>query len=154
MAPERVRKIVGISPVPAAGVPFDDAAEKLFRGAVSTPSARRAIVDMGTGHRYHAVWLDSMVSHSVASSTSTAFAGYLASWSGTDFHRDIMGMTVPMKVVIGAHDPDLDADTMRATFLQWYPRCDLEIIASAGHYAIDETPIALAAIVHEFICPR
>jgi pimeloyl-ACP methyl ester carboxylesterase len=154
MAPGRVRKIVGISPVPATGVPFDDPAEKLFHSAVSTPSARREIIDMGTGHRYHPVWLDRMADHSVASSTTAACAGYLASWSGTDFHRDIVGMPVPMKVVVGAHDPDLDAETMRATFLRWYPHCDLEVIESAGHYAIDETPVALAAIVHEFIRPR
>ena len=62
-----------------------------------------------------------------------------------------MGIATPMKVIIGAHDPDLNADAMRATFLTWYPNCELTTIADAGHYAVDETPILLAALLHAFL---
>lgn len=150
-APQRIRKLVGISPVPASGVPFDEAAAELFHSAVSTPESRRRIIDAGTGRRYHDVWLNKMVSHSMLRSTPAAFASYLASWSGTDFHQEIVGLTLPMKVIVGAHDPDLDGDAMRATFLQWYPQCELETIHDAGHYAVDETPIALSASLHAFL---
>jgi pimeloyl-ACP methyl ester carboxylesterase len=60
---------------------------------------------------------------------------------------------VPVKVVIGAHDPDLTAGVMRATLLQWFPLAELEVFADAGHYAIDETPIALATTVQRFLRP-
>ena len=150
-APDRVRRLVGISPVPASGVPFDAVAEDLFRSAVAEPTSRRTIIDVGTGHRYHDVWLDKMVEHSVARSTPAAFAGYLESWSGTDFHREVVGITTPVKVIVGAHDPDLNADAMRATFLAWYLNCELESIEDAGHYAVDETPVLLASLVHAFL---
>jgi pimeloyl-ACP methyl ester carboxylesterase len=152
--PERIRKVVGISPVPAAEVPFDAAGAKLFHDAVSTPANRRAIIDMGTGQRYHHVWLDKMVEHSVARSTPAAFAGYLDSWSGVDFHHEVIGLTTPVKVIIGAHDPDINGDVMRATFLEWLPNCELETIADAGHYAIDETPVLLAASLHAFLAAQ
>jgi len=151
IAPGRVRKFVGISPVPASGVPFDGPTAGLFRSAVTTAEARRRIVDAGTGSRYHRVWLDNMVDHSLAHSTPDAFAGYLRSWSGTDFHADLAGVEVPVQVIVGAHDPDLNADVMRATLLQWFPGAELEVFADAGHYAIDETPIALATAVQRFL---
>jgi len=150
-APDRVRKLVGISPVPASGVPFDEAGAALFRDAIGNPAARRTIIDVGTGGRYHNVWLDQMVGHSVRRSTAAAFAGYLDSWSGTDFHDEVVGLTTPLKTIVGAHDPDLTAGVMRATFLAWYPNCELETIADAGHYAVDETPVLLAASLDAFL---
>lgn len=148
--PHRITALAGISPVPASDVPLDPAVAELFHNAEFTPAARRAIIDMGTGHRYHDVWLDRMVRHSVATSTPEAFASYLRSWSGTDFRDEVHGLATPMSVIVGAHDPDLSAEVMRATFLKWYRNCALEIIQDAGHYAIDETPILLAALLHGF----
>jgi pimeloyl-ACP methyl ester carboxylesterase len=58
---------------------------------------------------------------------------------------------VPVKVSAGEHDPALGEDTMKATFAQWYPNCDVEVFPNAGHYAIDETPIALATTLERFL---
>ncbi|MFI9381947.1 alpha/beta fold hydrolase [Kutzneria sp. NPDC052558] len=150
-APDRVRKLVGISPVPASGVPFDEATAAFFHDAIGNPAVRRTIIDVGTGRRYHDVWLDRMVEHSVRRSTPEAFAGYLDSWSGNDFHDEIVGLTTPVKTIVGANDPDVTADFMRATFLAWYPNCELATIADAGHYAVDETPVLLAASLDAFL---
>ncbi len=50
-ADERVEAIVGISPVPASGVPFDERSRQLFEGADESPDQRRAIIDLTTGNR-------------------------------------------------------------------------------------------------------
>jgi len=151
LAPDRVSKLVGISPVPASGSRFDGPTTDLFHRAVAEAGVRRLILDAGTGSRYHDVWLDTMTAYSWTHSTPAAFAGYLASWSGGDFHAEVVGVDIPVKVIVGAHDPDLTADAMRATLLQWFPRAELEVFADAGHYAIDETPIALATAVQRFL---
>jgi pimeloyl-ACP methyl ester carboxylesterase len=39
----------------------------------------------------------------------------------------------------------------RATGLQSYPNAELEIIPNAGHYPIEETPIALATSFERFL---
>ena len=44
-APGRVRRMVGVSPVPASGVPFDEQEWALFSGAADEPGNRRAIID-------------------------------------------------------------------------------------------------------------
>lgn len=64
-APDRVRARVGISPVPASGVPFDGEGWALFSGAAADPEKRRAIIDLTIGNRLTRVWLDSMVRHSL-----------------------------------------------------------------------------------------
>jgi pimeloyl-ACP methyl ester carboxylesterase len=41
---------------------------------------------------------------------------------------------------------------MRSTLLRWFPNAEeLEVFADAGHYAIEETPIALAATAQRFL---
>ncbi|MGW0608130.1 alpha/beta fold hydrolase [Streptomyces sp. NPDC002640] len=150
-APHRVRAMAGVSPVPAGGVPFDEQAWALFSGAADEPANRRAIVDFTTGGRLTGVWLDAVVEHSVRNSTRAAVAGYLEAWANTDFHTEIKGSEVAVKAIVGEHDPALGAGVMEATFRQWYPRCEVEVLANAGHYAMDETPVALATSVERFL---
>jgi pimeloyl-ACP methyl ester carboxylesterase len=150
-APERVRALVGVSPVPANGVPFDEQSWALFSGAADSHGNRRAIIDFTTGNRLTGTWLDAMVRHSAENSDRDAFAAYLDAWARTDFHTEIQGAEVPVLVVAGRHDPALGADTMRATFGAWYPNLELEVFPDAGHYAMDESPVALAGTVERFL---
>jgi pimeloyl-ACP methyl ester carboxylesterase len=150
-APGRIRSLVGISPVPASGVPFDEQSWGLFSGAATEPANRRTIIDITTGGRLTGTWLDAMVAHSLAHSDPDAFADYLTAWARTDFHADIEGSEVPIKVIVGEHDPALGEQTARATFQQWYPKLDLEVFPNAGHYAMDETPVALATSIERFL---
>ncbi len=150
-APDRVRAMVGISPVPASGVPFDEQSWQLFSSAAAEPASRRAIIDFTTGNRLTGTWLDAMVAHSLQESDKDAFGDYLTAWGRTDFHADIEGSDIPIKVIVGEHDPALGEQTMRATFQQWYPRLDLDVFPNAGHYAIDEAPVALATVVERFL---
>lgn len=150
-APGRVRAMVGVSPVPASGVPFDEESWGLFSGAADSADNRRAIIDFTTGNRLTGVWLDAVVRHSLENSDRDAFADYLVAWAKTDFHTEVEGNDVPVKVIVGEHDPALGEAVMRATFAQWYPRCEVEVLANAGHYAVDETPVALATSVEAFL---
>jgi pimeloyl-ACP methyl ester carboxylesterase len=111
------------------------------------------IIDFTTGGRLTPVWLNAMVKHSLDNSDRDAFAGYLTAWARTDFHAEIAGSDVPIKVIVGENDPALNADTMRATFQKWYPKFELEIFANAGHYAIDETPVAFVSAAERFLKP-
>jgi len=150
-APARVRKMVALTPVPASGVPFDDAGWKLFSSAAGSAEARKGIINFSTGGRLSDAWLDRMVEHSLENSTPQAFAAYLLAWAKGDLSARIKGNPVPVLVMVGEHDPALNAEAMRATYLQWYPNARLETIANAGHYPMDETPVALASAVEKFL---
>lgn len=150
-APGRVRKLVALTPVPASGVPFDDEGWKLFSSAAASTGARKEIINFSTGGRLSDAWLERMVKHSQEHSTPQAFGAYLNAWAKGDFSARIKGNPVPVLVVVGEHDAALNADAMRATYLQWYPNARLEVMANAGHYPMDETPVALATVVEKFL---
>jgi len=146
-----VRKIVAIAPVPASGVPFDPETWKLFDGAAKSLDNRRAIIDFSTGGRLSRSWIDRIAHHSAEGATVEAFAAYLQSWAKTDFSAAIKGNPVPIKVIVGAHDQALTAEIMRATYLASYPNAELEVMANAGHYPMNETPVALATSIEAFL---
>ena len=154
-APARVERLVGISPVPASGYPFDDAGWALFEGAVDSADNRRSIIDYTTGNRLTATWLEQMVRYSLETSDRSAFAAYLHAWGRTDFHREVDGnpalADTPVHVIVGEHDPALNVDLMNETWLKWYPRAELETIANAGHYTMFDTPVWLASTIESFL---
>jgi pimeloyl-ACP methyl ester carboxylesterase len=150
-APKRVEKLVALTPVPASGVPFDPESWKLFEGAARSLDHRRGIIDFSTGGRLSKAWVDRIARYSAETATVEAFAAYLQAWAKTDFHTEIMGKPMPVKVIVGAHDQSLTADFMTATYLAWYPNAELEVMANAGHYPMSETPVALVTSIEAFL---
>lgn len=154
LAPERVDALVGISPVPASGVRFDEQGWALFSGAAESDENRAAIIDLTTGNRLTRTWIDAMVSSSVERSTREAFGDYLDAWAKTDFAEEVRGSTVRAFAVVGAHDPALGEATIRSTWMQHYPGSGIEVLSNAGHYAMYETPVALVTVVENFLRKR
>ena len=150
-APGRVQRMVAITPVPAAAVPFDEQGWALFSGAAETLGNRRAIIDFTTGSRLSGAWLDHMAHASWENSTHEAFAGYLLAWAKAGFHEAVVGSEIPIKVIVGEHDGAITADAMKATYLQWFKHAELEVIPNAGHYPMNETPVALATSMEAFL---
>jgi pimeloyl-ACP methyl ester carboxylesterase len=150
-APRRLRSLVGITPVPASGVGLDEAGRALFGGAAHDPALRRAIISGSTGDRLPAAWLDAMVAYSLACSTTTAFGAYLPTWAAGDFHDELTGSTVPALFIAGEYDRGLSADVLRATVGSWFHAAEVRTMANAGHYPMNETPLALLAMVESFL---
>lgn len=150
-APQRVRRLVALNPVPATGVPFDAGTAALFSGAAASRDNRFAIINFSTGGRLPAAFVNHVVQHSLDHSTAEAFGAYLESWAKTDFSDRVKGNEALVKVIAGQHDPALSAQVMEQTWLQFYPRAELEVIPNAGHYPMFETPAALAASIEEFL---
>jgi pimeloyl-ACP methyl ester carboxylesterase len=150
-AGDRVTGLLGISPVPSTGVPFDEQGWQLFSSAAGDRASRAAIIDLTTGNRLSATWVDRMVQHSLEHSDAAAFGAYLEAWAHTDFSGQVQGNPVPVQVVVGEHDPALGAPVMEQTFLAQYPNASLEVLPNAGHYAMYETPVALLTCVERFL---
>jgi pimeloyl-ACP methyl ester carboxylesterase len=142
---------VALNPVPATGVPFDDDGWALFSGAATARENRAAIITMTTGSRLSPTFIDHVVQHSLDNSTVPAFGAYLESWAREDFSGRVQGNPVPVKVIVGEHDPALSAQVMEQTYLEFFPNAELEVLANAGHYPMFETPVALATAMEEFL---
>jgi pimeloyl-ACP methyl ester carboxylesterase len=151
VAPHRLRRLVGVSPVPACGLALPPEQWDLFADAAHRPENRRAIIDVTTGGRRPAAWLDRMVARSLERSDDKAFRAWLDSWAGQDFQADVEGARHPALAVAGALDPALSADLLRRTWGAWYPHARVHELPGAGHYAMDETPLELVRLVEDFL---
>jgi pimeloyl-ACP methyl ester carboxylesterase len=151
LAPHRVRKIVGISPVTATPMEFDESGRALFFGAPAIRANRYAIVDFTTGNRHTPTWINQVVDNSYALTTVEGFAGALEAWSSPDFLDEVKGNPTPMLAVVGERDPALGEATVRAGWVDNFPNCTLEVLPNAGHYAMFETPISLATTIERFL---
>jgi pimeloyl-ACP methyl ester carboxylesterase len=147
--PERVGAVIGISPVPASGVPLDEQMWTLFDGAAKNDANRFAIIDFTTGNRQSATWINQMVAHSVAASTRDAFGAYLPAWTKCDFADELPTPNVPVKAIVGENDPALGPGTMQATWLAHLSGCELDVQGNAGHYAMYEAPVALMTSIEK-----
>lgn len=150
-SPKRIEKLVGITPVPATTSPFDEQRWNLFSRSASDLALRKNIIDVSTGRRLSAYWLDKMVEHSAQNSTIAAFSSYLTAWAKTDVSIPLDRNSVAIKIIVGAHDPSLTIETMRHTYMRSFPNAILECMANAGHYPMEETPVALATSIESFL---
>jgi pimeloyl-ACP methyl ester carboxylesterase len=152
-APSRVRRLVGVNPVPAAATPMDEQTQALFDGAAGNPANRAAIINFTTGGTLTKTFIDEVVTHSVENSDVEAFGAYLRMWAREDFSARVpsAGSGVPVKVIVGETDPALSAEVMRQTWLVYFPGAELEVMGNAGHYPMFETPVALATSIERFL---
>ncbi|MEU7060610.1 alpha/beta hydrolase [Streptomyces sp. NPDC046197] len=151
LAPHRLRRLVGVSPVPASGPALPSEQRELFEQAAHKPENRRVIIDVTTGGQRPAAWLDRMVARSLERSDDRAFRAWFDSWAGEDFHDRVEGSGTPALAVTGALDPAMSVELLRRTWMAWYPRAELRELPSAGHYPMDETPLELVRVVEDFL---
>ena len=78
LAPERVRALVAVAPVPCGGIRMDAARRALFEGAAVQVEQRRTIIDRSTGGRLPASWVAWKAAYSAARSMPAAFAPIFA----------------------------------------------------------------------------
>jgi pimeloyl-ACP methyl ester carboxylesterase len=150
LAPERVRSLVAVAPVPCGGIRYDTATRRLLEDAASQIDNRKTIIDRSTGSRLPTSWIEWKSAYSASHSSEQAFSAYFRAWADTDFSREITGQH-PVKVLVGEHDPTFNARLMAETFLRRYPLATLEVLRNAGHYPMNETPLALAAAIESFL---
>jgi pimeloyl-ACP methyl ester carboxylesterase len=151
-APDRVRALVGLNPVPAGATPFDEPGWALFSGAPENPGNRAAIIDFTTGNKLTKTFINRVVQHSLDHSTVEAFAAYLQAWAKSDFTAEAKVDTgTPVKLIVGVNDPALSADVVEQTWRVFFPEAELTILPDAGHYPMFESPVSLATSIEEFL---
>lgn len=150
-APERVERLVGITPVGAQPVPLDEAGHDLFFGAPDERAKRYGIVDFTTGNRLTPRFIDSIVDWSLAHSTVEGFRGAVVAWTNPDFLAEVEGNETPILVIPGEHDPALGEATVNQTWKPYFPNATIEVMPNAGHYPMFETPVALATKINAFL---
>ena len=154
-APHRVSRLIGVAAIPASGAGLGGERLELFDRAAADPGACQQVIAASTGHQHDPAWVAELGRRAFAACDAATRAAYLAAWSTSDLHLGLVSTTgdplpltsLPVDVVVGAHDPSLTAERMAQTWARWYPRCRTWTLDGSGHYPADEQPAELATLL-------
>jgi 3-oxoadipate enol-lactonase len=146
-APDRLKTVVAISPVPASGFKADDATLVKLAAVVTDDAAVRAATDGRTGKRYNQAFLDWKLAIARGAAPE-AMLGYLKMFTTTDFSARLTGLDTSLTVICGAQDiPAYHKEAIEPLFRPWYRNLKVWDISDAGHYSMLEVPVLLATLL-------
>ncbi|MCJ0764894.1 alpha/beta fold hydrolase [Variovorax terrae] len=150
-APQAVSAVVGVTPVPAGGVPLPPEVLAIFKAAATDDRAAAGVVEGSLGNRLTPALTGMILRHTHGTVAPEVFSAYLHAFTATDFSGECAAYQGPLLVLIGQHDQGVSDEFVRATFPRLYPQAVLQVLPNAGHYPMVETPAHLVAVIEAFL---
>jgi pimeloyl-ACP methyl ester carboxylesterase len=147
----RVQAIVGVTPIPASGVPFPIEADQMFSSVVRDDAAGRMVIGGSLGGRLSPVVVEHILQYARTTTTPDAFSDYYTAFSKTDFSEEAKAVKTPMLVLVGEHDGGVSLDFVKTSYPPLYPHALIEIIPNSGHYPMLEATAYLVTRIEAFI---
>jgi pimeloyl-ACP methyl ester carboxylesterase len=150
-APKQVRAVVGVTPVPASGVPLPPETMAVFESAARDDKGAAMVVDGSLGQRLTPALTRLILRLKRETVAPEVFAQYLVAFTRTDFSAEASKLKCPISVLIGEHDGGVSEAFVRETFPRLYPHAVLQVLPNAGHYPMVETPAHLVTVIERFL---
>ena len=150
-APQAVTAVVGVTPVPASGVPLPQEVLALFQSAATDDAAAAGVIEASLGNRLTPALTRMILTHTHEAVSPEVFSDYLRAFTAADFSGDCSVYKGPLMALIGQHDQGVTEEFVRATFPNLYPQAVLQVLPNAGHYPMVETPAHLVTVIETFL---
>lgn len=150
-APDRVQSLSLIAPIAPSGMGTPEHLAKFLELLGGDEAERGPALEPQWGDRLSPRWAEFKLERWAESSLPAASKGY-ARMFATERVKGSTRPDLPVLALIGEHDTEPFTEaTVRGTFLQAYQRVELRILRNAGHYPMQETPVALASAIDRFL---
>jgi pimeloyl-ACP methyl ester carboxylesterase len=146
-APQLVRALVLIAPVPAGPAGFSDAGQEYLRATAGDPVRARAWLTKTIAAPPEAATLERLCAVA-ARARPDAVLESLESWTQTDLSEAARRIAVPTLVVAAEQD---QPEKVRSRVADLIPGARYAVLAGAAHYCIIEKPAEVANMIREFI---
>jgi len=149
-APELVRGLVLVAPVPIGPAGFSEKGEAYLRATAGDPAQLRAWLAKTIVDPPDDATLDRLCAIAAKSPPEVVLES-LASWVQTDLAEPAKRVGAPAVVIASAQDAPERAERYVAALL---PNADFIVVPDAAHYAILERPRAIASRINDFVATR
>jgi pimeloyl-ACP methyl ester carboxylesterase len=149
--PQRLKSAILVASVPASGARINEERRELLMRAIAEPAVRGRLIDINTGGARAPGFVDALLELSLAGTSEAALQSYMDSWTSLDFADEARGSRVPVLAIVGGRDPGATRAAAINNLLPLYPVLELQEIADAGHYPMQEEPAVLAELVAVYI---
>jgi len=139
-AKEEIASAILVASVPASGAKISFERRQLLLDAIKDADARKRLIDANTGGKKSDDWLNRLCNLSCAGTQASVLAGYMASWTETDFSAEMHELETPVFSLLGANDPGASETRTRETIGKWYKSSTVAILPDVGHYPMYEAP--------------
>jgi pimeloyl-ACP methyl ester carboxylesterase len=153
LVPDRIARIVAITPVPPAGLSLDPPAVDYFRSiALAGDEERFSAVGPMWGARLSETWIGYKLRRWRETAAPEAVAKYVELWGCGDVSPGAREMKTPMLIVAGDQDaPPFQPGALQSSMLPYYPNAKMIALAESGHYPMQEQPPLLATVIERFL---
>ena len=148
---ERIKQLILITPISAAGIKMKPQAQKELISAMKENKNKIEEIVESASKRYTQKWIEYRVNMAYNASTLEARVGYMTMYLTTDFINEVKDINIPIKIIVGHHDlPAFHKNNVKKQFENYYN--DFEIIEcmEAGHYPMIECPVYFTTKVEKF----
>ena len=153
-ARDKITSFIAVTPVNARGMPEADDATFAFMQAAAFDDDTKAMAaaHMMTSHQHMDQFAAYKVKRWRETATPEARVGYCHMFVKTNILAKVQGLETPMGVICTTHDNEAHRkNVIQSTFVQWFPHVEIMEIQNAGHYPMQETPVAFADCVNTFL---
>ncbi len=150
-APLRVQALVGVTPVPAAGMRMPLEAEAMFAAVADSDDAGEQILRLSTGDRLKPEVLKHIMQSTRQTTERQAVRSYGQAFIHTNFAEEAKSIKVPILILIGEHDGGVTEALARNVFPSLYSHVEIEVVGNSGHYPMLETPVWLITRIENFL---
>lgn len=150
-APERVASLVLLTPIAPSGMGASEAAIGYIEGMATDEALRREAFSTRGGGRLSQAWVEFKLRRWWESARPEASRGYVRMFASTAVTGSPRS-ELPVLAVVGEHDQEpFQEKTVRVGLSAAYPQLQVAVCTNAGHYPMQETPVALATVIERFL---
>jgi pimeloyl-ACP methyl ester carboxylesterase len=153
LVPERIERIVAITPASPAGMGMPpEVVESCRVIALADDEGRYSALSPMWGTRLSDTWIRYKLRRWRETASPAAAAGYVALWGCTDISQSARGLKTPMLIIAAGQDaPPFQAAALQKSMLPFYPNAKLISLGESGHYPMQEQPPLLVTVVEQFL---
>jgi len=152
---KRIKRAVAVTPAPTNGFEHNEDALNFFRATLTDDELLGRGFAMLTGGRWGEGFIRYKTQLNRSSSRPEVMARYMDNvvfLRGLTEEAASAAIETPLLVIAGAHDaPTMHLAALMASMNGAFPRAEWLELPEAGHYPMDECPVALATAIEQFL---